>query len=190
MNSGFVIFRNTPWTLKFIHQWWEARKLGQGTITDQMGFEYVYDKLSPDEKKRIALLAPDALNSDAPPMSRQLPHNQVLHLAAESSKLRQNVFQHGMREVCDAIAADRPPPPQIGLHREFIRKTTEESYGIQARQLISRYQDWRYSKDIERDRKVLLDDVTTLRSPPSSLNPYLSQIRHQQTSLRCECSHK
>lgn len=163
MNSGFIIFRNTPWTSKFIRQWWEARRLGQGSVTDQMGFEYVYDKLTPEEKKRIALLAPDALNSDAPPMSRQLPHNQILHLAAESSKLRQNVFQHGMQEVCDAIAAHRPPAPQIGLHREFIREMTEVSYGIQARQLISRYQDWKYWRDIERDRDVLLNDMTTLR---------------------------
>jgi hypothetical protein len=163
MNSGFLIFKNSPWALKFIHQWWEARRLGKGTVTDQMGFEYVYDKLPTEEKKRIALLAPDALNSDAPPMSRQLPHNQVLHLAAESSKLRQNVFKHGADEVCNAIATHRSPAPQIGLHREFIRKMTEVSYGIQARQLMAKYQQWNYRQDIEKDREVLLNDMTTLR---------------------------
>jgi hypothetical protein len=163
MNSGFIIFKNSQWTLKFMKQWWEARALSRGSVTDQMGFEYIYDKLPAEEKNRIAILSPDALNSDAPPMSRQLPHNQVLHLAAESSRLRQNVFQHGVSEVCDALKNHRQPAPQIGLHREVIRRLTEKSYGLQAQQLLSKYRDWTSANDLDSDRDRLLADMTTLR---------------------------
>lgn len=163
MNSGFIIFKNTPWTMKFIKQWWDARSLSQNSVTDQMGFEYVYDRLSPEEKSRIVILAPDALNSDAPPMTRQLPHNQVLHLAAESSTLRRNIFHHGMKEVCDSYQQQRQPASQISLHRELIRNMTEMSYGIQAQHLLSKYRNWNYQRDIVKDRETLLNDMTTLR---------------------------
>jgi hypothetical protein len=178
MNSGFIIFKNSPWTLKFLKRWWEARALSQHTVTDQMGFEYVYDKLPAEEKSRVAILSPDALNSDAPPMSRQLPHNQVLHLAAESSRLRQNVFQHGVSEVCEALKQNRQPAPQIGLHREVIRRLTETSYGVQAQQLLSKYRHWTSVNDLDTDRNNLLTEMTTLRSsslpsshPPSLIDP-------------------
>lgn len=163
MNSGFIILRNTKWTLNFIKQWQEVRLLSQGSSTDQMGFEYVYNKLLPDEKSKIVILSPDALNSDAPPMTRQKPYNQVLHLAAESSKLRQNVFKAGMIEVCDAIENNRQPAHQLGLTQEFILQTTEISYGDQARLLLKKYKNWKYNEKIEQDRKILLNDVTTLR---------------------------
>ena len=125
MNSGFIILRNSFWTLNFIKQWQQVRLLSRGSSTDQMGFESVYNKLSSDERIKIAILSPDALNSDAPPMTRQKPYNQVLHLAAESSSLRQNVFKAGMIEVCNAIEKKRQPTHQLGLNREFIRHTTE-----------------------------------------------------------------
>jgi len=47
-----------------------------------MGFEAVYKRLSKEDKSKISILPPDALNSDAPAMGRQLPHNQVRHTDA------------------------------------------------------------------------------------------------------------
>ena len=37
------------------------------------------------------------------------------------------------------------------------------SYGIQARQLVQKYQNWSYNEQIDKDRSNLLNDVTTLR---------------------------
>lgn len=125
LNSGFIIFRNTPWSLRFIEDWLAVREKAQRTFTDQMGFDYMFRQLTPDDKKKLAILRPDALNSDAPPMGRQLPHNQVLHLAAESAAMRANTFKMGAEEVCSAILENREPKHQLGLTREVIRETTE-----------------------------------------------------------------
>jgi hypothetical protein len=126
VNSGFIIFRNTPWSLRFIEEWLAVREKAPKAFTDQMGFDYMYRKLTAEEKSKFAILRPDALNSDAPPMGRQLPHNQVLHLAAESSAMRANVFRRGAREVCAAMEESRAPLHQLGLSREVIRDIAEK----------------------------------------------------------------
>ena len=135
VNSGFIIFRNTPWSLRFIEDWLAVRDKAPLSFTDQMGFDYMFRQLSAEEKLKLAILRPDALNSDAPPMGRQLPHNQVLHLAAESTVMRANVFRKGAQEVCEAIAENRQLKHQVGLSREVIRDIAESRCVIGITQL-------------------------------------------------------
>jgi hypothetical protein len=124
MNSGFIIFRNSPWTINFLQSWLAISVQFPG-FNDQMGFEYVYNNLSEKDRSKIEILPPDALNSNAPPMGLQLPHNQILHLAAESSSMRSEVFKLGAEETCKAIGGGRQVKPQLGLTQSVLRSTAE-----------------------------------------------------------------
>jgi hypothetical protein len=96
------------------------------SYADQSGFEHLYNsQLSDKEKAKIAIVRPDALNSEAPAMGRQAPHNQVLHLAAEGTAMRKNSFAAGAQEVCSAIQEDRKPTHQLKMTRKALRNIAE-----------------------------------------------------------------
>lgn len=77
-NSGCIIVKNSQWAIKFLTDWWKLHEGKEGLMTDQLGFETIYKSRPVLEMgKRIALLPPDILNSDAPPMGRQLAHHKV-----------------------------------------------------------------------------------------------------------------
>ena len=79
-NSGCIIVKNSKWAIQFLTDWWQLRT-DPRINTDQMGFETLYNARSQREmQKRIALLPPDALNSDAPAMGKQLDHHKVTRL--------------------------------------------------------------------------------------------------------------
>jgi len=77
-NTGFILLRNSAWTKAFIREWL-ALRLHPGIHNDQMGFDMLYKSRPKYEMlQKVAILPPDVLNSDAPPMGRQQPHNQVI----------------------------------------------------------------------------------------------------------------
>ena len=94
----------------------------QTGYTDQIGFEHVYHHLSAKDKARIAIVPPHALNSEAPPMGRQLPSHQILHLAAESSAMREAAFSAAMQEVCSALTDRRHVAHQLTLTRQRLQE--------------------------------------------------------------------
>lgn len=80
VNSGAVMIRNTEWARSFLKQWWDYgdRRL----YSDQEQFDMLYKaKLVPSKQThRIAVLPPDAINSDPPAMTQQRPNNQVVRI--------------------------------------------------------------------------------------------------------------
>jgi hypothetical protein len=118
-NTGFVIVRNTPWLLEFLKKWWND--YDKATAMDQYAFTKLYQEekihrplksleaLSMDSDitdystQHIAILRPDALNSNFPSWMRQVDHNQVLHLAGVNKEMRMRAFQTGVANICGNI---------------------------------------------------------------------------------------
>ena len=77
INSGSILAKNCEWSRQFLKDWWNYadRKLH----SDQEQFDLLYYKQKETHQldKYIVILAPDALNSDPPAMTKQKPHNQV-----------------------------------------------------------------------------------------------------------------
>ena len=81
-NTGVIIVRNTPWAIKFLSIWLAEESL---VSTDQQGLQIVLKRImNIKDKNKIVILPPSVLNSEAPPMGRQLNSHKILHLAAES----------------------------------------------------------------------------------------------------------
>eukprot|EP01041_Mallomonas_annulata_P003385 gene3385-6715_t len=135
-NSGVIIIRNTKWSINFLREWLSVG-YNSTQLTDQMGFDIVYRRrLTKGEKGKIVILPPHILNSEAPPMGRQLPYHQVLHLAAESSDMRREVFRNAAKELCSALTLHRPPASQLGQTREVLQQTAIRVYGESAREML------------------------------------------------------
>jgi len=75
-NSGCFIIRNSQWSYQFLKDWHQMH-MTSTAINDQMGFEATYKKRGKEALTKIVILPPDVINSDAPPMGRQLPHHKV-----------------------------------------------------------------------------------------------------------------
>jgi hypothetical protein len=78
INSGTVMVKNSAWSRRFLQDWWDFadRRL----YSDQEQFDMLYKAqvLSGKTSNRVAILPPDALNSDPPAMTQQKPNNQVV----------------------------------------------------------------------------------------------------------------
>ena len=83
-NTGVILVRNTLWTKKFLTRWLTEKSVAS---TDQQGLQQLLQKMVGNEKDRekVIFLPPSVLNSEAPPMGRQLKEHKILHLAAEST---------------------------------------------------------------------------------------------------------
>lgn len=101
VNSGTVMVRNTRWARQFLSDWWNygARKL----YSDQEQFDLLYESRRSEMMQHIAILPPDALNSDPPAMTKQKPHNQILHLMGEHTHFRMKAFGSAYKEICRKI---------------------------------------------------------------------------------------
>jgi hypothetical protein len=107
-------------------RWLENHKISSSYV-DQSGFEHLYNsQLSAKEKQKVAIVRPDALNSEAPAMGRQAAHNQVLHLAAEGMDMRRSSFAAGAEEVCGALEKRRAPRHQLKMTRKALRNIAEK----------------------------------------------------------------
>jgi hypothetical protein len=118
-NSGFLIAKNSEWSLNFFSMWWERRSV---TSTDQSAFNELFQRLG--EPPQIALLSPGEVNSEYPVYQTFSPQSRVLHLFGEIDAIRSEVFRSAASELCLHISAPSPkkrrgppkrPPPQLGL---------------------------------------------------------------------------
>lgn len=120
-NSGFIIVKNSEWSMEFLQQWWSS--YDRRKCCDQNVLTWLYDKMSIEEKNNIMILRSDALNTEFPCWKNLKSHNQVLHLAGATSLYRNNIFDSSLKEVCSAI--DKDPPflrPQLTVNREYLEK--------------------------------------------------------------------
>ena len=102
INSGFIISRSCAWSRQFLNRWWGTSDIRE-MATDQHAFSTIWMENREELEKHIALLEPDAINSDFPAWKNQKSHNPVLHLAGGSSVFRIIVFKAGFENVCKAI---------------------------------------------------------------------------------------
>ena len=81
INSGTVFVKNSLWARSFLSKWWT---FADRTLhSDQEQFDLLYSHLSKQADWKptlVAILEPDAINTDPPAMTQLKPHNQVLHL--------------------------------------------------------------------------------------------------------------
>jgi hypothetical protein len=139
INSGTVIAKKTEWSRQFIHQWWtyKARSL----FSDQEIFDQVYRQMNPAQKARIAVLPPDALNSDPPAMEKQQADNQVLHLMGEHAPYRIKVFRTAFSNICRTVNDSSVPlPPQLGLKRANLLQWNIDIYKTELMGLLAMYE--------------------------------------------------
>jgi len=141
VNSGFFIAKNSDWSRDFLSKWWSTYDRVKGM--DQHVFTRLWEQLQPDIANHVVLLRPDAINSNFPAWRKQLPHNQVLHLAGASTLLRKSAFKAGFHEVCRAATAcnhdnrsseSSPLLPQLGLTRQELQRMEE---GLPRREIMS-----------------------------------------------------
>eukprot|EP01038_Epipyxis_sp_PR26KG_P012549 gene12549-16828_t len=146
INSGSVIVRNTIFGKSFLQKWWEYndRKL----FSDQEQFDMLYNDMvnnGINMSEKIAILAPDAINSDPPAMTQQKPSNEVLHLMGEQERFRIRVFKSGLIQICDNILKNNDSnssllPLQLSLSRENLLYWTLEEYKIESELLLKSYE--------------------------------------------------
>jgi hypothetical protein len=79
------VVRNTKWGRQFLNDWWDHAD--RSLYSDQEQFDLLYEHRRrmalPNERSftdHVAILPPDAINSDPPAMTQQKPGSQVLHL--------------------------------------------------------------------------------------------------------------
>ena len=127
-NSGFILLRNTDWARTFMERWWSS--YDRRKCCDQNAFTWLYDQMADTEKGKIAILPPDAVNSDFPSWMHQKEYNQVLHLAGTTNLLRQPVFKEAFTSICETLkhqgynsGNENPPsflshlPSQLGKYQ-------------------------------------------------------------------------
>ena len=111
-NTGAIIMKNSKWSKAFLTKWWtmEDRKKAweQHVLTklfkqfESKGMgDLQYDQHTIHD--RIALLRPDAINTNRPATINQKPYNQVLHMIGSLPTHRIKVFKTGLQEICNVI---------------------------------------------------------------------------------------
>ena len=144
VNSGAILVRNSRWSRQFLSLWWSwsSRK----HYSDQEQFDMLYQARRKIDKldNFIAILPPDALNSDPPAFANQKDHNQVLHLMGEHSGFRIRAFGSAFNEICrysNSTDDDKVLARQLTATRSNLLLWTLEEYGHEHQQLIKSYAD-------------------------------------------------
>lgn len=175
VNSGTVMVRNTRWGRQFLSDWWNfgARKL----FSDQEQFDLLYESRRSEMQQHIAILPPDALNSDPPAMTKQKPHNQVLHLMGEHTHYRMKAFGSAFAEICrkvsDAknnVSPSAPLAQQLTNTVENLHLWTIESYYEEMTERMNNY-------------KILmtdgLNDIKKSRLLANAVHHYAHAVEHR-----------
>lgn len=140
INSGTVIAKRSAWSHQFMQQWWTHKN--RNLFSDQESFDMVYKLMDVSEqKKHIAVLAPDVINSDPPAMEKLQPHNQVLHLMGEHAPFRIKVFKTAFSNICTSLSNPVVRlPKQLGVNRSNLLKWNIEVYRTEMMELLEVYE--------------------------------------------------
>jgi tetratricopeptide (TPR) repeat protein len=119
--------------------------------SDQERFDFIYANYKRtarlngdnDPNSKVAILPPDALNSDPPAMTKQKPYNQILHLMGEGMALRKRSFRTAWENVCNHMESNHSIPlkAQLGLTRKKLLQWTLEEYGREVSRLLQEYNE-------------------------------------------------
>jgi hypothetical protein len=78
-NSGLILVRNTPGARQVLFRWWSDYE--RNHMSDQSAFLLLFNDMNSEERTKLEVLRPDALNTMFPAWLNQQPSNQFLHLA-------------------------------------------------------------------------------------------------------------
>jgi len=142
INSGSIIIKNSKWSRQFLSLWWSWSS--RRHYSDQEQFDMLYQARRKVDRldDYIAILPPDAINSDPPAFARQKDHNQVLHLMGEHSGFRIKAFSSAFNEICryaEDASVTRALAPQLTATRDNMLLWTLEEYGKEYKELIKFY---------------------------------------------------
>lgn len=175
VNSGTVMVRNTRWARKFLSDWWNygARKL----YSDQEQFDLLYESRRNEMIQHIAILPPDALNSDPPAMTKQKPHNQVLHLMGEHTHYRMKAFGNAFKEICrkvndtkNKVENSLPLAQQLTNTVTNLHQWTLDSYYEEMTERMNKY------------KKLMsegLNDIKASRLLANAVHHYAHALEHR-----------
>lgn len=140
INSGTVIAKKTKWAKNFTNWWWTHKS--RSLYSDQESFDMIYRLMtSAEQKDHVAVLAPDAINSDPPAMEKQQSHNKVMHLMGEHSPFRIKVFGTAFDNLCKNMNDPKQKlPPQLGVHQANLLQWTTEIYKQEMMELLAEYE--------------------------------------------------
>jgi tetratricopeptide (TPR) repeat protein len=175
VNSGTVMVRNTRWGRQFLADWWDfgARKL----FSDQEQFDLLYESRRTEMQQHIAILPPDALNSDPPAMTKQKPHNQILHLMGEHTHYRMKAFGSAYKEICRKVSDEKnhisissPLALQLTNTIENLHLWTIESYYEEMTERMKEYKLF---------MRQGLNDIKKSRLLANAVHHYAHAIEHR-----------
>eukprot|EP00981_Chlorochromonas_danica_P003343 scaffold644_cov168-Ochromonas_danica.AAC.35 len=146
INSGVLILRNTEWSRALLDAWWQVAN--RTKVCDQDAFDLLYRQWTTEEKKKVKLLATDALNSHPPAWKHIADHNAVLHLMGESAALRAQVFRKAFLFVCAARSGGMLQK-QLGIDRQFIQDKAREIYRNQTQEAFNKANQTGQSEDMQ-----------------------------------------
>ena len=128
-NTGMIIARRSHWSAAFFYEWWTRQD--RGSAWDQHVFTALWqsDFGHARSQRKVALLAPDAVNSWRPAAEKQQPYNQVLHMIGSVPQHRRAVFQRAWEEVCGASMQTRELAHQLSVSREVLLEIEEAVLG-------------------------------------------------------------
>jgi hypothetical protein len=164
-NSGMIIVRNSPSSIDLLSRWWAS--FDRKKCCDQNAFTWLYDRMDADERRRVALLPHDAINTNFPCWKNQKKHNQVLHLAGLTSFYRISVFKFGWESICKSLSIDNKSDEIVISNSNVIKRSRiiSNQLGLSRKKLYSMIISVN-SKRISflKSIKVHLEDVLTDRN--------------------------
>ena len=101
-NTGFLVVKNTPWSIRFFHKWWDHRHLPH-THCDQHVLNFLlHDLKKSNELHHIAILPAKTINSHWPSIVHfNASHDRILHLMGETAGVRRDIFQYASTVLCN-----------------------------------------------------------------------------------------
>lgn len=143
INSGSILVKNSEFSRAFLIDWWGSSD-DRLYYSDQEQFDILYNKLG-DRKRNIVILAPDALNSDPPAMTKQKRNDQVLHLMGEHNEFREYAFTSGWQEICSFLHnkddSSRFLQPQLTMTQENLLLWTIDLYSQELQLILPVYRE-------------------------------------------------
>lgn len=99
-NTGSMIVKNSPWSKSFFDRWWNAFDRSDGM--DQHVFDILWVKNEMDMQSHVAILPAEAFNSRFPAYLHHQDSHPALHLAGESSLVREVIFKAAFESICSS----------------------------------------------------------------------------------------
>jgi hypothetical protein len=127
-NTGFLIVRNTPWSIMFMQKWWDSRYLPNTNCDQHVLNELI--RSSHDVQSKVAVVPANLLNSRWPAIENYEADDPVLHLMGETSEVRDKIIMYAAQQLCAvsrSVSDSQAPSHKIGLTKDLLRSLKTEA---------------------------------------------------------------